>query len=109
MMWERAWRATGRRTVARTRIPPPCFAPVSKRWCNKNVRPLYTRSCWQDGTKNTNAFLAQWSCGFFKNKKLGSSRFRLFDNCQELSLLLLWPNVTVYAAVRVSGLLFLII
>ncbi len=35
MMWERAWRATGRRTVAGTRISPPYFALVSKHWCKK--------------------------------------------------------------------------
>lgn len=36
-MWERAWRATGRRTVAGTRIPPPYFALVSKHWCNRRA------------------------------------------------------------------------
>lgn len=39
MMWERAWRATGRRTVAGTRISPPYFAPVSKHWCKGEKKP----------------------------------------------------------------------
>lgn len=41
MMWERAWRATGRRTVARTRIPPPYFAPVSEQWRIKRPAVVY--------------------------------------------------------------------
>ena len=64
MMWERAWRATGRRTVAGTRISPPYFALVSKHWCKTRptVADANILARWHE--KNINALLEQWNSGY---------------------------------------------